>query len=92
MLRFSFQSVATLKRIPGCLSMLEKYGRHLLKPPESRVSGWRQVRFSNSIFQERVVPVQVIADVNNFFLQSILMRVDPDCWNLYSGNLIQASF
>ena len=54
-----WQSVGQLKAIPVALGMLEKYGRHLLKPPGARVEQWRQIRFHNPIFKDRVLPMRV---------------------------------
>ena len=54
-----WQSVGQLKAIPVALGMLEKYGRHLLKPPGARVEQWRQIKFNNPIFKDRVLPMHV---------------------------------
>ncbi|XP_067651043.1 E3 ubiquitin-protein ligase RNF31-like isoform X2 [Haliotis asinina] len=48
------QSVQSLKNIPVALNILEKYGRHLLKPKTLRNELWRYVKFSNPIFKDRV--------------------------------------
>lgn len=57
MLKDNSNSLAQLKAIPVALNMLEKYGRHLLKPPGARVDQWRQIKFNNPIFKDRVSPV-----------------------------------
>ncbi|XP_071091863.1 E3 ubiquitin-protein ligase RNF31-like isoform X1 [Haliotis cracherodii] len=48
------QTIQNLKNIPVALNILEKYGRHLLKPKSLRNELWRYVKFSNPIFKDRV--------------------------------------
>lgn len=43
-----------IKKIGVALNILEKYCRHLLKPPVERSQMWRVVKFSNNIFRDRV--------------------------------------
>ncbi|XP_062593006.1 uncharacterized protein LOC134254512 isoform X1 [Saccostrea cucullata] len=43
-----------IKMIGVALNILEKYCRHLLKPPSERSQMWRIVKFSNNIFRDRV--------------------------------------
>lgn len=57
--------MAQIKTIPQALGILEKYGRHLLKPRERRAELWRQIKFSNAIFKDRVLPMKV------FFKKSV---------------------
>ena len=59
------QSAKELKRLAFCLGILEKYGKHLLKPLEQRSNMWRYIKFSNTIFRERVEPVQVRLSSSN---------------------------
>lgn len=54
-----FQSIDSLKKLIQGMSILEKYGKHLLKPVESRSSMWRHIKYSNNIFRERIDPVKV---------------------------------
>ncbi|XP_052234054.1 uncharacterized protein LOC127846658 isoform X8 [Dreissena polymorpha] len=63
LLQNNSQSVASVKSLLQGLSILEKYGRHLLKPSESRSSLWTQIKFSNSIFRERVDTIEGGRDI-----------------------------
>ncbi|XP_052816593.1 uncharacterized protein LOC128243102 isoform X2 [Mya arenaria] len=58
LLRNNSQSRNAVRSLTQGVSILEKYGRHLLKPPEHRSNMWRQIKFSNTIFRERVEPVK----------------------------------
>ncbi|KAK3603441.1 hypothetical protein CHS0354_009421 [Potamilus streckersoni] len=45
------------------LSILEKYGRHLLKPLESRSNMWRYIKFSNQIFKDKIDAIRGGRDI-----------------------------
>ena len=64
-LLFFFQNFESLKKLLMMLNILEKYGRHLLKPAEQRSSMWRHIKNSNVIYRDRVARIWV----NTIFLR-----------------------
>lgn len=58
-LPFIFQSIENIKKLIHGLNILEKYGRHLLKPADQRSDMWRHIKYSNNIFRERIDVVKV---------------------------------
>ena len=44
----------TLKRLSEAFSILEKYGKNLLRPSGNRPPVWRCVMFANGVFSEKV--------------------------------------
>ncbi|XP_013410818.1 uncharacterized protein LOC106173998 [Lingula anatina] len=51
------KSPQSLQQMSTALGILEKYGRNLLKPLEIRPAVWREIKFSNSVFRDRVQPM-----------------------------------
>ena len=54
-----FQTNEGLRQLLQMFNILEKYGRHLLKPADQRSSMWRHIKNSNAIFRDRVARIWV---------------------------------
>ncbi|XP_064611767.1 E3 ubiquitin-protein ligase lubel-like [Liolophura sinensis] len=54
LLKENSQSLVQLQKLPVAFTVLEKYARHLLRPPKDRSAQWKLIKYQNPIFANKV--------------------------------------